>query len=68
MNGRLLSLENDPAALPQEHTINLPPGLVQRYLHPFAKVAVHWEKMNYPYLSGINPHSSELRLITGDPK
>lgn len=68
LNGRLLSLRNDPAALLHVHIINLLPGLVQRDLHPFAKVAVHWKKRNIQTFQVLIDIASELMLITGDPK
>lgn len=47
-------MRNDLAALLHEYIINLPPGLVQRDIHPFARVAMHWKKKEYLDLSGIN--------------
>lgn len=67
--GGFFPLRNDLAVLLHEHVINLLPGLVQRDLYPFAKVAVHWGgKRNIQTFQVLIDTASELMLITGDPK
>ena len=61
-------MRKDSNILPKIFTVNLSCSLPQRDLQPFTRVTVHWGNGNNQTFQGLLDTSSELTLISGDPK